>query len=82
MERPASLGRRADSLIEQLAFAQRADDSVVGGGVEGDDGAGLRCRANRPGSLPAIAYPAQRRRKNQTPTRLPLTNQVTLWRPI
>ena len=69
VQRPPALGRRPDPLVDQLAVAQRTDDRVVGRGVEGDDGGRDSGRTVRPGRFPAIGLPAQRRLKNQIPTR-------------
>lgn len=66
-----ALSRRGsdESLVDDLATAQGADRRVVGGGVESDRRRRIGLRRQRG------------RRKNQVPTRLPFTNQVTLWRP-
>ena len=65
---PVFRGRLA-AFIKSLVAAQRADDCVIRRGVESDDG--------RAGYLSA-----QVRRKENDPTRLPLTNQVTRCLPV
>jgi len=69
MQRPPPLiGRGLAAFIKRFVAAQRADRGVIGRGVETDNGL-------------AGYLPAQVRRKENDPTRLPLTNQVTRCAP-
>ena len=60
---------RFTAFIEDLVAAQRADDGVIRCGIESDNGL-------------AGFLSAQVRRKENDPTRWPLTNQVTRCLPV
>jgi hypothetical protein len=67
VQRPAALGEPEVGLGENLAVAPGAGGGVRGRGVEADDDQGAR--------LPYLT------RNTEVPTFVPLTNQVTSWRP-
>lgn len=74
---PRAPGRREPELglVQQLTVAPAAGGGVDGRGVEADD--------DQRGSASQSAFRAGQllTRKTKVPTRLPLTNQLTWWRP-